>query len=414
VRVAVVGGGVVGLATAFFLHERGVEVAVIERDRCGGATSLGNAGWITPGVSSVPLAAPGVVPQALKWMVQPDSPFYIRPRLSPALALWLVRFWRSSTEPRFKSGLQALVTLNAPVLDLFDHYRERGVEFEMHSEGLLFPALSRAAAEKDAAAYEKLIDAGYPGSYELLDGDEARTLEPGLGDAVAAAVFSKDERHVRPETVTKGLAEHLTANGATVLEQTPVESLVRTNGRWRVQTTGRAAIEADAVVLASGVWTQRLLREVGYRLTILSGKGYSITFPAKKNLVRHPAYLSEAKVGVSPFDGGLRLAGTLELTGIDPALRRRRLDALLAAARRYLRDWQDERDRFEWAGLRPVVADGLPVIGPVPGRDGLFVATGHGMVGVTMSAPTGAALAELIVDQKRPDRIKPFGLERFH
>jgi D-amino-acid dehydrogenase len=413
VKVAIVGGGVVGLATAFFLHERGVDVTVLERDRCGEATSLGNAGWITPGVSSVPLAAPGVVSQALKWMVQPDSPFYIRPRPSPALALWLFRFWRSSSERQFNDALKALVTLNRSVLDLLDQYRGRGVEFEMHSQGLLFPALSRAAAEKDAAMYEKLIEAGYHGSYELLDGDEARSLEPALGDTVAAAVFSKDEGHVRPETLTKGLAAYLERHSATVLEGTAVKSLVRRNGGWRVQTA-TAAVDADAVVLAAGVWTQKLLRDVGYRLTILSGKGYSITFPDKKNFVRHPAYLSEAKVGVSPFDGGLRLAGTLELTGIDPALRRRRLDALLNAARRYLRDWQDRQDRVEWAGLRPVVFDGLPVIGPVPKNEGLFVATGHGMVGVTMSAPTGEALAELIVDKKRPERIAPFGLDRFH
>ena len=412
-KVAVVGGGVVGLATAFFLNERGADVTVLERDRCGEATSLGNAGWITPGVSSVPLAAPGVVPQALKWMVQPDSPFYIRPRPSPALALWLLRFWRSSNEARFKDGLSALVALNAPVLDLLDHYRDRGVEFEMHAQGLLFPCLSRAAAEKDSALYTKLSEAGYPGSHELLDGDEARALEPALGDAVAAAVFSKDERHVRPETLTKGLAAYLAKHDATVLEQTPVETLTRTNGSWQLRTSA-ATIDADAVVLAAGVWTQKLLRDVGYKLTILSGKGYSITFPDKTNLVRHPAYLSEAKVGVSPFEGGLRLAGTLELTGIDTALRRRRLDALLNAARRYLRDWRDEPERVDWAGLRPVVSDGLPVIGPVPGLEGLFVATGHGMVGVTMSAPTGDALAELIVEKTKPARIAPFGLERFH
>lgn len=413
-RVAIVGGGVVGLAAAFFLHERGAEVTVLERDRCGDATSLGNAGWITPGVSSVPLSGPGVVPQALKWMLRPDSPFYIRPRPSPTLALWLLRFWRSSTDARFEHGLKALVTLNASALDLLDRYRERGVRFEMHSEGLLFPALSRVAAEKDLALYEMLARAGYTGSYELLEGDDARSLEPALGDAVAAAVFSRDERHLRPETLTGGLARYLEEQGATVLEEAPVESISRVNGSWRLGRGESATVEADAVVLAAGVWTQKLLRAIGYRLTILSGKGYSITFSAKKNVVRHPAYLSEAKVGVSPFDGGLRLAGTFELTGIDPGLRRRRLDALLNAARRYLRDWQDERDRFEWAGLRPVVSDGLPVIGPVPGHDGLFVATGHGMVGVTMSAPTGAALAELIVERKLPERIAPFGLERFH
>jgi D-amino-acid dehydrogenase len=412
-KVAVVGGGVVGAATAFFLHERGADVVLVERDRCGEATSLGNAGWITPGISSVPLAAPGVVAQALKWMVRPDSPFWIRPRPSPALAVWLFQFWRNSSKPRFDSGLRALVRLNASVLEILDHYQAAGARFEIHARGLLFPALSRSAAEKDLALYDRLAAAGYPGQYQLLDGDAARALEPGLGDTVAAAVYSRDERHVQPETLTKGLVEYLRERGVDVVEHTPVHGLSQKNGSWHLRGP-EPTIAADAVVLAAGVWTQALLRSVGYRLTILSGKGYSITFPGKAELLQHPSYLSEAKVGVSPYESGLRLAGTLELTGIDLALRRRRLDALLHAARTYLRDWSDEGERVEWAGLRPVVADGLPVIGQVPGRDGLYVATGHGMVGMTMSSPTGKALADAILDRKTPDVLAPFGLERFH
>lgn len=402
-----------GAAAAFFLHRRDAEVVIVERGSCGQGASYGNSGWITPGISSSPLAAPGVVPQALRWMIHSDSPFWIRPQANVGLLVWLFQFWRSSSARRYAGATETLVRFNAEVLELLDEYRTSGVEFEMHADGLMFPALSRDTTARDAELYETLRAAGYVGRFQALSGDEAREREPALGSSIAAALHSIDERHVEPESLTTGLTRFLASRGVEIIEDCPVLRLQRTPGKW-ILVTPEQEVAADVVVLAAGVWTADLLKSVGYPLRMMSGKGYSITFPANHPHLTTPAYLSEARVGITPFDGSIRLAGTFELTGKDLALRRRRLNALRRAAQTYLGEWPwAATDGAEWAGLRPVVSDGLPVIGPVPQQPGLYVATGHGMVGVTMSAPTGKALAEAIVERRVPAALLPLGFSRF-
>jgi len=412
VRVVVVGGGAVGLAVAYFLAEKGVEVAVVERGRLGEATSEASAGWLTPGLSSVPVAAPGIVPQALKWMLNPGSPFYVHPRFSLSLARFLFGFWRSSSEGRFGAALRALVAFNRDVLGLLDAMRDAGVEFEMHDTGLVFACLSTTAAKKDARAYELLREAGFTGDVALLDAAEIHELEPGLSDAVEAGVYSRLERHARPESLVTGLAAHLRVRGFEVRENSAVRSISRSPGGW-VVALGDEVVLADKVVVAAGVWSGELLRPLGVRLDFLSGKGYGLTFDGPPAIVRRPMYLSEAKVALSPFTGALRLGGTLELMAPDTTLAARRIGAIRAAAKRYLRGWADGEPTTVRTGQRPLLADSLPVIGGFDGLDGLYVAAGHGMVGITMAAPTGSALAPLVVDGTSLAELAPFNPGRF-
>ena len=411
-RVVVVGGGAVGLATAYFISKKGVEVIVVERGRLGVATSEASAGWLTPGLSSVPVAAPGVVSQARRWMTDPESPFYVHPRLSPSLVSFLFGFWRSSSEARFRAALQGLVALNRNALDLLDEMRDAGVEFEMHERGLLFACLSTDAAKKDANVYELVREAGFPGEFALLDAGEIHDLEPGLSDAVEAGLHSKLERHARPETLVTGLAAHLRVRGFDVRENSTAGAITRRPGGWDV-AIGDEVVSADKVVVAAGVWSGELLRRLGVRLNFLSGKGYGLTFENPSSAIRHPMYLSEAKVAVSPFTGALRLGGTLELMRPDTALSARRIGAIRAAAKRYLQGWADSEPTMVRTGQRPMLPDSLPAIGGLDGLDGLHVAAGHGMVGITMAAPTGAALARLVVDGESVAELAPFSPARF-
>jgi D-amino-acid dehydrogenase len=411
-KVVVVGGGAIGLAAAYYVAEKGAEVTVLERSRLGEATSEASAGWLTPGISSIPVAAPGVVPQALRWMARPDSPFYIHPRLSPSLASFLLRFWYSSGDTRFRAALASLVRLNRNTLTLLDQMRSAGVEFEMHDKGLLFACLTREVAEKEAAAYELLRQAGFEGEFEVLDSDAMHALEPGLSDLVAAGLYSKLERHSRPETLVAGLAANLRSRGHTVHEHTPVLSIRRKAGIWEVRLQHDTVV-ADKVIVAAGVWSGDLLRPLGVQLNFLSGKGYGLTFDNPPVAVEHPMYLAEAKVALSPYQGALRLGGTLELMNPDPSLASRRLAAIRAAARKYLRGWQDVEPTVARSGQRPMLPDSLPAIGPIAGQDGLFVSAGHGMVGITMSAPSGAALARVVVDGTPVPELEPFSPERF-
>jgi D-amino-acid dehydrogenase len=410
VRVAIVGGGVIGLACGWYLAREGASVVVIERRLCGGGASLGNAGWITPGLSS-PIPALGVTAQALRWMVRPDSPFLLRPRLDPALATWLWRFWRSSRRGSYLSGMRAMLALNARTLELYDELRSDGVSFESHADGLIFLFLGERALHEELDVMRELQREGYRGTVTPMTTAEAQATDPAIGDAVAGAIHAEHERHVRPETLTSGLRQALEGAGAEIREHTEVVGLERRERGWRVSTSADA-VEADRVVVAAGAWTGRVLAALGLPVRQEPAKGYSVTAVGSGTKPLHPLYLGEAKVGCSPFEGGVRLAGTLELTGIDLRLTARRLAAVTRSAETYLRDWRPVSPDLEWAGLRPLPADSLPLIGRAPGHEGLFVATGHGMLGITLAPATGSALAPLVLrDEERPELV-PFRIDR--
>ncbi len=409
-HVVVIGGGVIGLSCAWSLQRRGAQVTVVDRDRCGASTSSGNAGWVTPGLAA-PLPAPGVTRQALRWILDRDSPFLIRLRADPAFAAWLLRFWRACGSARFRAGLAATLELARPTPELFDALAADGVEFEMHSEGLLYLALDPAELAGFRAMYEAVAALGFDAEVTELSRAEVHDLEPAAGRDVAAGLLARAERHVRPETLTGGLVRQLRRSGARVVEHRAVDELRRDNGGWMVLTDGEV-LAADRIVVAAGVWTRELLRPCAIDLPIEAAKGYSITTRANGQSPRHPLYLTEAKIGVSPFDGAIRVAGTLELAGIDLTLNRRRLDAIARSAARYVATSSDG-GTVAWAGLRPVAPDGLPLIGAVPGCDGLFAATAHGMLGVTLAPATGEALAPLVLEDRLEPQLAALRLDRF-
>jgi D-amino-acid dehydrogenase len=397
-KVAVVGGGAVGLCCAFALRRAGADVLVLERDRVGSGCSLGNTGWVCPGLSA-PLPAPGVMGDAVRGMLRPGSPVLIRPLFGPGFLRWSWQFWRASARRRYQAGLEATVALTRSAFELFDDLRAAGVEFEQHETGMVVAALTDEGLREYEAMLREAQEAGYEAPVEVLDGDEVRALEPAASEAVIAGVHAPAERYVRPESLTRGLAEWLRAYGAEVREGVEVRSVDE--------------VEADAVVVAAGAWSGRLLARSGVRISMEAAKGYSITARGSGTLPRSAFYLAEGKVGCSTFGESLRLAGVFDLTGLDLTLRRRRLDAIARAAAAYLADWLPEEVELEWAGLRPYPSDGLPVIGPVPGRNGLYAATGHGRMGITLAPVTGKLLAEVILDGARPPELQPFGVERF-
>jgi D-amino-acid dehydrogenase len=410
VKVAIIGGGVIGLACAWYLQEEGAEVIVLERDKAGMAASRGNAGWITPGLSN-PLPAPGVALQALRWMLRSDSPFLLRPRFDLDFAAWLWRFWRSSSRERYLAGMRATLALNARTFELYDRLVADGVEFEMHKDGLLFLFLDSRAAEEEAAVLEDLRRHGYAGEVRRLTVSEAQELDPAVGDGVKGSFLASAERYVRPESLTSGLAFALRKKGVELREGVEVTAIAAGRGGWCIRTADEE-VAAERVVVAAGAWTGRVLATLGVKIRQEAAKGYSLTAQGMGTRPRHALYLGEAKVGCSPYETGVRLAGTLELAGMDLGQNPRRLDAVARAAARYLRDWRPVLPQLEWAGLRPLPPDGLPLIGPVPGRAGLFVATGHGMMGVTLAPSTGAALAPLILEDRLVPELRPFRIDR--
>ena len=410
-RVAVVGGGVIGLCIAQSLVRRGMEVTVVERGRCGGAASEGNAGWVTPGLSA-PIPAPGVVGQAARWMLDRESPLLIRPRLDPSFLGWLVSFWRACRAERHAAGLEATLRLAETTLPAFDRLVADGVEFEMHSDGLLYLVRDEAYLQEWVEMYADLEALGFDGDTMLLDSDQVRALEPAVNGGVAGGLLGRRERHVRPETLTAGLCSWLRARGAEVIEHADVEWMVHDGAAWTLSTSA-GSIRAEQLVIAAGVWTRDLLKTLGVRIPLEAAKGYSITASSHEGTAPGlPLYLTEIKVGASPFDGAVRLAGTLELAGLDERRDQRRVDAILKGAGDYLADWRPNGSRVDWAGLRPLLPDSVPLIGAVPGQPSAYVATGHGMLGVTLAPATGEALGTLIATGEAPSSLSGLGFER--
>jgi D-amino-acid dehydrogenase len=410
-RITIIGGGVVGLCCARELARQGADVTVVERGRCGGATSLRNAGQIVPSLC-VPLAAPGVMKQALGWMLKPTSPLRIRPRLDPGFLLWLLRFATNSSEAKYTQALKSALTLGSNAHRLFDELRADGVEFEMHKKGIIFATLSEETLREDIDMYRELEAAGYDGEYELFRGEEVRRLEPALSDAVVGGLHVKTERHVRPESLMQGLVEHLEAKEVEILEGYEVYGLSRENrGGWRVLTS-EGELVADRVLMTAGVWSKRLLSELGVRIPLEAGKGYSVTATGQGIPPSHPLKLAEAQVVVTPYGDGVRVSGAFDLSGIDLSLKPRRIEAVIRAASPYLRDWKPGKPRLEWTGLRPATPDSLPLIGPVPGLSNLYLATGHGMLGVTHAPATAKLIAPAILENRRVPELEPFRIDR--
>jgi D-amino-acid dehydrogenase len=409
-RVAVVGAGVVGLACAWELRRHGASVVVLERGSVGGGASRGNTGWVCPSFT-YPLPAPGMVREGLRQLVTGGEAFVLRPRLDPGFVRWLWSFRRSCSQERFDEGVRALLALNGRTLALFDTYRDEGVAFEMHTAGLVVAARTRAGLDTYRAIFRRLRELGYEGgSIDELDGDALAALEPALdADGVVAGLHAKVDRFVRPEQLTAGLAESLRAQGAEVREGCELTGLARRNGAVVLETTAGEEV-ADRVVVAAGLPTAPLLRRLGVQVPLMPARGYSVTVTGRGEPPRHALYLAEAKLGLSPFAGEVRIAGVFELGARDATAPPNAGSRLLAAARPYLGGWQPDADGpvEAWAGLRPATPDGLPLIGALPGFDGVYLATGHGMLGITLAPATAALLAPLVLHGRAAPELAPF------
>lgn len=410
-RVIVVGAGVIGLCCARALQRAGAEVTVLEQHRPGGAASAGNAGWVVPSLSG-PVPAPGVTGQALRWLGRPSSPVYIRPRLDPAFLAWMLRFWRHSRPARFAAGLAATAELGRDAFAAYDRLRAAGLDVEEHRDGLLFAYLTERDLEHHLDELALIRPYGY--QPQVLRGAALRAAEPALADAVAAGVLLEQERSVRPESLTQALADDLVRAGGQLRAGTAGTAVAVDRGVVQGVQTATGLVPADAVVVCTGAAAFRLLRPLGVRLPMQAGKGYSVDHSPPPVALRRPLYLHEARVALTPFDGMLRVAGTMELSGHDARVMPGRAESMLRAARDYLPalDSNAQPPPAAWAGLRPMTPDGLPVIGPVPGVRGAFVAGGHAMLGVTLGPVTGEHVADLVLTGRAAEVLRPFALTR--
>ena len=430
--VLIVGAGVIGLSCALELLKAGRGVMLVDAGRVGGGSSHGNCGTITPS-HAAPLAAPGMIGKALRWMLQPDAPLYVKPRFDPALAQWLLRFAARCNPRDYRASARAKAALLNASRELLEaNVRSEGLDCEFSSGGLIYVYRDRAALGAAAMMTDSLRDHGVRA--ELFDAATLAREEPALREGMAGGVHFPGDAALRPDRLVAELARRVRELGGTIVEHAAVESFTRDrDGRIERVSARRAAHDVplaahsaqahagdesiewrpSEVILAAGAWSPALSRQLGLRVPIQPGKGYSITYSRPALVPRRPLVLRERSVCVTAWDSGFRLGSTMEFSGYDTALNRVRLDALPRGAAEYLREPVGPEKREEWFGWRPMTWDDLPLLGRVPGVPNLLLATGHGMLGVSMSAITGRVIAELVTGRVTSLDLAPYSPARF-
>lgn len=421
-RVVVIGAGVVGLFSALYARRAGFEVTVLEREGPErDTTSYGNAGLVVPS-HFVPLAAPGAVLQGLRWMGDPESPFYLRPSLDPELIAWGWRFWRASGKERAHRAGPLLRDLHRASKRAYLELAERlGNPFGMRETGLLMLCTTEEGLEEEARAVARAIALGMPA--RVLSAAEVAELQPGVRLDVVGGVFFPEDAMLDPALLMRALQAHLVDIGVTFRWGARVEGLVASRGRIEaVRLAGDAAwgaggetLAADELVLAAGIWSESLARSVELRIPMRAGKGYSVTLATPPERLTLPVILSEGRVAITPLEDGVRFGGTMEITGVREGVAERRVRGIVRSVVRALPGYraEDFASVPVWYGFRPCSPDGLPYLGRSARAANLIVATGHAMMGVSLAPVTGQLVGELLAGRSPSLPLGPLNPDRY-
>lgn len=413
--ILIIGGGSIGVCCAHYLSEAGKDVVLVDKDDVCAGSSYGNQGLIVPS-HSIPLAAPGVIGKAFRWMFDAESPFYIKPRMDLDLARWLLEFQAACTRARMHRSLLVLRDLNLASVGLFEEIAAiDGLDFGFEKKGsLMVYATEKGLAggiEEAGILSEKGIRT------EILDPGGLRRLDPMANYQAAGAVYYPQDAHLVPAKFVRELARHVAGNAKRVKihPSTEVIGFRRRDSRIRTVATTRGDFNAKEVVLAGGAWSPVIAAELGMKLPIQPAKGYSVTFERPDRCPAVPASLSEAKVAVTPMGDMLRFGGTLELAGLDLSINKRRVAAILNAVPRYLPDLKPKHmNHIEtWRGLRPCTPDGLPFLGRSPTYKNLTVAAGHAMIGISLGPVTGKLISQVVTGQTPSVDLELLRVDRF-
>lgn len=405
-KVAVIGAGMVGLSTAWFLQEHGVEVEVLDRDGVAAGSSWGNAGWITPGLST-PLPDPAVLSYGIKAVISPASPVYVPVTGDPRLLRFLATFTRNSTMRRWSRSMRALVPINECALPAFDVLAEGGVTSPAR-DATSFIAGYRHPSETDflLTELEHIAASGHDVGFEKLTGDEVRSAEPTFSDEIGAGIRLLGQRYLNPGEFVASLADSVRARGGKIREGARVTGITEEAKGVRLAIAQAGTEAYDRVVIATGTWLDDLARPFGVREHVQAGRGYSFSAPIDHS-PSGPVYLPSQRVACTPLGDRLRVAGMMEFRPPGAPLDQRRVEAIVDATRPFLTgvDLDDRQD--EWVGSRPCTADGLPLIGGTSSPR-VHIAGGHGMWGMTLGPATGQLLAQSMVTGRAAPELTPF------
>lgn len=409
--VLVIGGGVIGLACAHYLSRKDRSVRIIEQGKIGSGASPGNCGLVF--VSDlVPLCVPGAVRKELFTMFRRNSPLYIKPSVDLGRMLWLLRFARQCQDEHVRHAIRARESILASSKLLFAELLRAGaIEAEYEQRGVLLVFRSEAAMRGYERVNAQLKPYGM--AAEAMAGKALLDFEPALREDVFGGWYHRADSHLRPDRLLQSWRQALLRAGVAIEEDCGLSRFRPSGDRIEAAVTGRGEFSADTFVLAAGAWSAPVAGQLGLKLPIQPGKGYSITMGRPAVCPATPCYLYERRVVATPWPSGYRLGGTMEFCGFDLGLNAERLKALKTAAGEYLRDPIGHPVVEEWAGLRPMTYDELPVIGHAPRCRNLILATGHGMLGITTAPATGKLVAEIACGVPPHIDPRPFDPRRF-
>ena len=409
----VIGGGAIGICCAYYLHALGKHVTVVEKDKICAGSSYGNAGLIVPS-HSIPLAAPGVISQGLKWMFNPQSPFYIKPRFDRDLLSWIWNFHRVCNQEYLNKSIPVLRDLSLASLKLFDELAMlEGIDFGFEKKGVL--ELFTTQKQFDHGMKDSRLMQRHGLQNRILARDELKQFIGDIRTTAVGGILFPQDAHLVPDRFVHQMARFIENKGVHLLNSLEVLGFETTGRKVTAVITTRGNISVGEIVLAGGCWSADLTRELNIKLMIEPAKGYSVTFKRPAGWPSVPLVMSEARVVLTPMEDMMRFAGTLELAGFDMSINKRRVNAILKAVPAYFPDIDtDALELIEiWRGLRPCSPDGLPYIGGPRFYDNLIIATGHGMLGISLAPITGKIVAQLASHQTPAVDIAALSIERF-
>jgi D-amino-acid dehydrogenase len=411
-KTTIIGGGIIGLTCAWYLQEQGFEVSVIDKGNMNEGCSFGNAGYVSPS-HFIPLASPGIVAKGLRWMLSSTSPFYIKPRLNADLIRWCYTFWRRAnqkTVERNAPHLNNILQLSRTLMNEMNQVL--GNSFDMEEKGcfMLYKTDKTAAHEMELAA-----EAAHFGiETRILNAAEVQALEPMVEVTVKGGVLYPIDAHLNPGKWMAALKTALLQKGVQLIGNTNVTGFEKQGRRVTAVLTDKGSYATGELVIATGAWLPLVTEQLGIRLLLQPGKGYSMTYNELSQNLQHPAILVDDRVAMTPMRNSLRIGGTMELSGINNKVLVKRAEAVFNAVKKYYPGLPlsfPSTDKI-WNGMRPCTPDGLPYIGRHRSLDNLTIAGGHAMLGISLAAGTGKLVSELLAGHPLSIPVQAFDVHR--
>ena len=412
--VIIIGGGIIGLCSAYYLHKEGFKVHILEQGDLINNCSSGNAGMIVPS-HFVPLAMPGMISKGIKWMFDSKSPFYVKPSLNPALISWGLKFWKYSTQKHVDAVAEPLRDLHLLSKQLYDDLaKEPSLNFGLEKKGILMLYKSKSIGEEEIHMALKAQKLGL--DVEPLTASQTQDLEPDTSLAILGSVHYRCDGHLSPNDLVKQLVSYLKQEGIEITTNCKVTGFETTDGKITSIETNEKNYSADLIVMTAGSWLPEIAKKAEMNIPIMPGKGYSFMADTNGHQIHHPSLLLEARVAVTPMNGKVRFGGTMEIAPMNDKINMNRVDGIVNSIPNYYPDYKVQIPKVDkiWYGFRPCSPDGLPYIGFSKKLGNLIVAGGHGMMGLSLAPATGKLVAQLAKGDKLATDISMFSADRFN